>query len=244
MDMDTAATQGEVVSKRDLIVGTAIALTMGTGFSLLSSGMSLIVTFVPGVVFAWVAFVWLYTAKAKLPSGSAFLPPFFALLAVQFIHFAEEFTTGFGTEFPSLYGGAPYSDNLFVTFNMMSYAGFTLACIVAFTTKLRFLLVPALFFIMYGAIGNAIAHTWWSLYLRAYFPGLVTAQIYWIAGPLVLHRLLNRRKVEFTIIALFALVMIPLLTIFASPGATGSTRARHEDGCRTPACTRLSDAHR
>jgi len=179
--------------------------------------MSLIVTFVPGVVFSWLTYVWLFVKKTQLPSGSAFLPPFFALLAVQFIHFAEEFTTGFRTQFPSLYGGAPYSENLFVTFNMIAYFVFTLACILAFTKNLRFLLFPAVFFIIYGAIGNAISHTWWSLYLRSYFPGLVTAQLFWIGGPLVLYKLLGGRKVVFTIIIFFVLILIPLLTVFAQP---------------------------
>lgn len=206
----------EAWNKRDLVLGTAIALIMGTMFTILSSGMSLVVTFVPGIVLTWLAYVWLYVRKAKLPEVAQFLPHFFSLLAVQFVHFAEEFTTGFRIRFPELYGGAAYSADLFVTFNMVAYCLFSLSCILAFTKKLRFLLVPALFFVIYGAIGNAISHTWWSLYLRSYFPGLYTAQIFWIGGPLVLHRLVGWRP-AFTIMALFALVLVPLLTFFASP---------------------------
>ncbi len=214
--METAA-----LTRKDLVIGTVIALAMATVFTLISSGLSLIVTFVPGVVLTWLTYVRLYATKTRLPSGSRFLPAFFALLAVQFLHFSEEFTTGFRSEFPVLYGGAPYSEGLFVTFNMVAYCIFTLACILAFTKGLRFLLVPALFFIIYGAIGNAISHTWWSLQLRSYFPGLVTAQAYWIAGPLVLHRLLGGRKAVVATVVVFALVLIPLLTIFASPGSSG-----------------------
>jgi hypothetical protein len=36
-----------------------------------------------------------------------------------------------------------------------------------------------------SAIGHAISHTLWSLYLQVYFPGLVTAQISRILGPFV-----------------------------------------------------------
>jgi hypothetical protein len=217
--MEHQAISSNVVRTKDFVIGTVIALVMGTIFTLLSSGMSLIVTFVPGIMFSWILYAWLYVKKVALPTSAAFLPPFFALLAVQFIHFAEEFITGFSTKFPVLYRGMPYSAELFVTFNMVSYAVFALACILALTKNLRFLLIPALFFIMYGAIGNAIAHTWWSLYLRSYFPGLITAQIFWIAGPFVLYKLVGRRTVVFTVIMLFALVLIPLLTIFASSGA-------------------------
>jgi hypothetical protein len=206
-------------SKRDLAIGTAIALAMGTTFVLLSSGLSLIVTFVPGVLFAWLTYVWLYSRRTTLPSSSAFYPLFFSALAVQFLHFAEEFVTRFQTRFPSLYNGEPYSDDLFVVFNMVAYATFTLACILGFLKSLRFLLVPVLFFVVYGTIGNAIAHTWWSLYLQSYFPGFVTAQVYWLLGPLLLYRLLGSRKDVITIIMLFALVLIPVLTIFITrPG--------------------------
>jgi hypothetical protein len=220
--MEHQVISSNVVHTKDFVIGTVIALVMGTIFTLLSSGMSLIVTFVPGIIFSWLTYAWLFIKKTPLPTGSAFLPLFFALLAVQFIHFAEEFITGFRTQYPVLYGGMPYSDNLFVSFNMISYAIFSLACILAFTTKLRFLLIPALFFIIYGALGNAIAHTWWSLYLQSYFPGLITAQLFWIAGPFVLSKLVGRRKVVFLIILLFMLVLLPLLTIFASPDAISS----------------------
>lgn len=220
MILEAGRTHGEVLSKTDFIMGTMIALVMATAFTLLSSGLSLIVSFVPGIAVTWLTYVWLYIDKRQLPSGTAFLPVFFVALAVQFIHFAEEFTTGFRTSFPLLYGGTPYSADLFVTFNMVSYFIFTLACILVFTKGFRFLLVPAMFFIIYGAIGNAIAHTWWSLYLRAYFPGLVTAQIYWLVGPFLLYKLVGRPKVALLITALFAFVLIPLLTIFASSPTT------------------------
>ena len=213
------ATSSDMLRKKDVVVGTIIALAMGITFALLSSGLSLIVTFVPGVIVSWLTYVWLFVKKTRLPTGSAFLPVFFALLAVQFIHFAEEFTTEFRTAFPLLYGGGSYSANLFVTFNMIAYCVFALACILTFTRNIRFLLFPALFFIIYGAIGNAISHTWWSLYLRSYFPGLITAQLFWVAGPFVLYKLLGRRKAVFMIIILFVLVLVPLLTIWASPRA-------------------------
>lgn len=166
----------EILSKKDLIIGTVIILVMGTTFALLSSGMSLIVTFIPGLIFTWLTFVWLFMKKTKLPSSSEFFPYFFGLLAVQFLHFAEEFITGFRVKFPTLYGGTEYSENLFVAFNMLSYFIFTLACILAFTKKLRF---------------------------------------FWIAGPIVFYKLLGNRKEMFTIIVLFAVVLIALLIVFA-----------------------------
>ena len=213
--MENKTSLGNNLGKKDFIIGTVIALVLGTTFTLLSSGKSLLVTFVPGMAITWLTFAWLYKKQIQLPEGPKFMPWFFGALAVQFIHFAEEFTTGFRSQFPLLYGGTPYSDNLFVVFNMLSYFVFTLACILVFTKKLRFLLVPVMFYIIYGAIGNAISHTWWSLYLKSYFPGFVSAQLYWVLGPLVLYKLLGDRKAVTAIVILFALVLIPLLTVFS-----------------------------
>ena len=215
--MDAIATANEPLSKRDFIIGTVIALVMGIIFTSLSSGMSLIVTFIPGVVVTWLVFGWLYLKQTKLPLGSDFLPIFFMALSVQFIHFAEEFTTGFYTKFPLLYGGTPYSQNLFVIFNMTAYFIFTVASILVFTKNLRFLLIPALFYICYGAIGNSISHTWWSLYLKSYFPGLVTAQLYWIAGPVALNKILGNRRETMIVIVIFSIMLAVLLTVFATP---------------------------
>jgi hypothetical protein len=55
-----------------------------------------------------------------------------------------------------------------------------------------------------------------ALYLQTYFPGLVTAQLYWVVGPFVLSKLVGEPKVALMITALFALVLVPLLTFFAS----------------------------
>jgi Protein of unknown function with HXXEE motif len=210
---------GETLNRTDFMIGTIIAVALGVAFTLLSSGLSLIVTFVPGLVFTWLVYFWLYHKQTKLPAGASFMPLFFTTLAVQFLHFAEEHATGFRTQFPLLYGGLPYTDNLFVSFNMLSYFVFTVGCLLLFTRQLRFLLVPVLFFVIYGALGNAISHTWWSLYLRGYFPGLVTAQAYWVLGPLVLYRLVGERKPVIWISVLFAVTLILLLTLFAVPNA-------------------------
>ena len=50
--MERKAINSEILSKKDLLIGTIIAIFIGTMFTLLSSGMSLIVTFVPGIVLA------------------------------------------------------------------------------------------------------------------------------------------------------------------------------------------------
>ncbi len=207
------------IAKRDLVPGTLIALTMGICFWLVSHGASLKVTFIPGVVAAWLLFLWCYRSRLQLPTVNKLLPAFCCVLAVQFLHFAEEFATGFRTDFAELYGGAPYSNDAFVWVNMGAYAVMIVACVVALTTKLRFAMVPAMFFIFYGAIGNAIAHTWWSIMLGGYFPGLITAQVYWIAGPYLLYKLVGDRRVTAIAVVGFAVVLVPLLAFMANTSA-------------------------
>ena len=203
------------ITRRDVIAGTSIAVAMAIGFSLLSHGTSLVVTFVPAVVAAWLLFVWLHRARVPLPTVAAFLPAFLCVLAVQLLHFAEEYVTGFRTEFPALYGAAPFPESLFVGFNMVTYAVVAITCVVALTTTRRFLIMPALFFVLYGAIGNAVAHTWWSIQTHGYFPGFFTAQLHWIGGAWLLFLLVRDRRRTAVVIAAFALVLVPLLTIAA-----------------------------
>lgn len=208
----------DTLTKKDLAIGTVIATAMAATFGYLSSGLSLIVTFVPGLLFSWLIFVHVYWKQVALPSSATFVPLFFVGLAVQFLHFAEEYSTGFATRFPELYGGVAYSDRLFVSFNMLSYTIFTLACL-AFVKGHRFLLMPVLFFVVYGAIGNAVSHTWWSVWSQRYFPGLVSAQVYWIMGPLLLHALTKDRRVVGILMGCWAVVLVALLTWFAQPQA-------------------------
>ena len=212
---DRQSSDGRTVSKRDFAIGTIIAIAMATAFATLSHGRSLWVTFLPGLGFAWLVFAWMQVRRIELPRAEKFAPLFFAVLAIQFLHFAEEFMTGFRTFFPALYAGAPYGENLFVWFNMISYAAFTLACVLAFYKNLRFLLVPVLFFIIYGATGNAISHTWWAIDAGAYRPGLITAQAYWIAGPVLLHALLGSRLQTGAFLIAFAAILVPLIEMFA-----------------------------
>ena len=217
------ATTTWTLNKRDVGVGTVIVIAMCVTFSWLSSGASLLVTFLPGAAFAWLTLVYLYRNRQELPDTATFLPVYVLVLSIQFVHFAEEFVAGFRTDFPLLYGGQPYDASLFIIFNMIAYCVFAVASVLAFTKRLGFLLVPVLFFLMYGAIGNAIAHTCWSIMAHGYFPGLFTAQLYWIAGPWALNTLTGgrHRRLVIGLTVGLAVVMVPLLTIFADTTSLG-----------------------
>ena len=205
-----------VLTGMDFAIGTCIALVMATVFTSVGSGKSLLVTFIPGLAFAWLVFAWLYWRQLELPSTDNFVPAYFATLSIQFLHFAEEFANNFRTHFPMLYGGEPYTNTLFVIFNMIAYAAFTLACLLVFYGRLRFLMLPVLFFIVYGALGNAISHTWWQIYATGYFPGFYTALAYWLAGPWLLNKVTGDRRITAAVVVAFGLVLVSLLSGFAA----------------------------
>ncbi|MGI3212795.1 hypothetical protein ACROSR_16985 [Roseovarius tibetensis] len=200
------------LSRQDLGIGTAIALAMAAVF-VWAGGQALLSTFVPGLLVTWAIFLWMHLRQVALPEGRALYPLYFGVLAWQFLHFSEEFMTGFRERFPAFFGAEPFSTELFVGINMVSYFGFTIAFIAVFAGGRWFLLVPVLFFIVYGAIGNAISHTYWVILEGGYFPGFFTAQLYWVIGVLLLSCLVNSWRVAATATSGFAVLLVSVLTL-------------------------------
>ncbi|WGH76787.1 hypothetical protein P8625_06470 [Tenacibaculum tangerinum] len=205
--------ENQRLTKQDFLIGTIIAFALLIAFTLGSSGMSLIATFVPGLIFSWSLFAFLYFKKIDLPDFNIFLPVYLLTLGWQFIHFSEEFTTNFKELFPIAYGGQPYTNNTFVIFNMSAYFVFIVTPILVYFKGLKFLFIPILFFTVYGAMGNAISHTWWRIYYGEYFPGFYTAQLYWVLAPILLTMIIKSRKVTGIYIIVFSIVLLTTLTL-------------------------------
>jgi hypothetical protein len=207
---EEAQMNGSALTGRDLAIGTGIAGIMGWTFVAVG-GVPLAVTFVPGLIVTWGIFAWMWRHGVPLPPAETTYPLYFGALAWQFIHFCEEFITGFNAAFPPLFGSPGYGADLFVGINMFSYFVFTLAFILVFARGLRFLYVPVLFFAVYGVVGNAVAHVVWVAWERAYFPGFFTAPVYWLLGPLLLTRLTGSRRIAGVAIAAFAVLLVSVL---------------------------------
>ena len=208
---------GFQVSVPALIASALMALTAIALLSQLSHGESLLVTFVPAIVIAWLVLAHLQDRAAALPRADAVSPVFVAALAWQLLHFAEEFATGFWHAFPTLYGGDPYSQSEFVAFNMGAYALFSVAFVVAITRGITPLYLPPLFFAVYGGIGNAIAHVTWTVLHGAYFPGLVTGIGHAVVGPILLRTLwpAGGWKGVVTVVLAVIVIQVPLLIMTA-----------------------------
>lgn len=206
-------TFGKTLTRTQMWFALSAIAVMALTFTLLG-GLPLIVTFNVGLLVVATIVVLNHLGETAFPEAQSYYPIYFATLAWQFIHFIEEFMTGFREHFPALYGADAYSANLFVAINMISYAGFTLAGIAFLTKGIRFLIAPMLFFVVYGALGNAIAHTWWVIWLGKYFPGFYTAQVYWILGPMALAGLVGSQKRAVVFTVSFGFILIPVMTVF------------------------------
>jgi hypothetical protein len=202
----------ENVQRKDVAIGGVIAILMAATFTYVG-GKPLVVTFIPGLVIALGILIWFYVSQSPIPSGPSLYPLYFGALAWQFIHFTEEFVTGFRQAFFPLYGHAAISNDLLVGINMFSYFMFAVGFILAFRFRLRFLLLPAAFFIIYGVIGNAISHVWWVILAAGYFPGFLTALVYWIIGPVLLTAFLGSAKRAAIAIGCFAVILVPAITL-------------------------------
>lgn len=202
------------IDRRSFALGSCIAIVMAGLLMVLSSGPSLVVFEMPGLVAAWLVFAWMHFRQFELPSAGAVIPFFFIAMAVHFLHFAEQFTTGFADRFPLLYGGAPYSANQFVVFTMISAAISTLTCLAVYLRSATFLLVPVLFFAFSAIYGSAIAQTWWSFEVQGYFPGLITSLVNWLVGPILIAILLRDFRAAACVMVAIAVALIVCLAVF------------------------------
>ena len=204
------------LTKKDVLIGSAIAIFMGSVFIYIG-GTALLATFIPALLVAWLVFIGLYFKSVSLPKGTVFVPLFMVGIAWQFLHFTEEFSNHFSDLFPVLYGAPAFSHEKFIAINMISYFLFTLATVLVFAKGLRFLMIPVLFFVIGGALGNAIWHSWWVIWLNGYFPGFYTAQVYWVISFVLITALVKSKRAALAIILLLATLLVPSLTYLSSP---------------------------
>jgi len=166
---------------QEAILPGAMTLILVAVFTYLSPGLSLIVTFVPAIVLAYVCY--LLTSFQQMPEPSRVLPVYLIAFGVQFLHFAEEFTTEFYTRWPvEVFNAAPFELSTFVQINMVSYAAFALGA-VAIYRGIKGPMLIVWFFTLMGVIGNGILHPIYPVLATGefgYFPGLYTSVIYLI----------------------------------------------------------------
>ncbi len=182
----------DIKSIRDTIAPIFIALIAMTIWTLYSHGLSLIVTFDLGMLIA--LFMYFKFTRKSEGSYSSVAPFYFLALAVQFLHFSEEFVTGFYTRWPvEIFRAAPYDINSFLLVNMISYFFFTIAGI-AILKNIKFPILIAWFFIIMGVCIQAVQHTVYAIMVGGYFPGLYTSLICYILGPILIIKMVKASR--------------------------------------------------
>lgn len=174
-------------------VGAILATTFAALIVAKSSGLSLIVTFLPAVPIAFLCF-WLISWR-RGHNYQRILPVYLFAVAWQLLHFTEEYVTGFNSQFPAIVDSSPaYPLETFVIFNMVAYFMFILGAVFGLIGRYRLFLLPVWFFVIYGVCGNAIAHVVFAIMNNEYFPGLITAIAYFVIGPVLIKRLVEMPK--------------------------------------------------
>lgn len=182
----------DIKSVRDTIIPIIIAIITISIWTFLSHGLSLILTFDLGMLLAVVMY-FKFTHKAE-GSYSAVAPLYFLALALQFLHFAEEFVTGFYTRWPvEIFRSVPYDINSFLIVNMISYFFFLIAGI-AMLKNIKFPILIAWFFIIMGVCIQAVQHTVYAIMVGGYFPGLYTSLVCYILGPILIIKMVKAGK--------------------------------------------------
>ena len=110
-----------------------------------------------------------------------------AATAIQCVHFAEEWATGFHARFPALLGLEPMPLSFFVPFNLAWIAIWIVS--MPFLRLGRGIAFFAAWFLAIAGILNGIAHPMMAIASGGYFPGLLTSPFIGIAGVILWLRL-------------------------------------------------------
>jgi hypothetical protein len=162
------------VTSRDRIVGAvfvaaaAAAQQRWMGSAAAGLGAGLVISYL-----LWIAARWKNDPAAVLPMC-------LLAIAVQCLHFTEEYLTGFQRQFPKLIG-VEWSDARFVTFNMAWLAVFVLAALGVYR-RAPLAYLPVLFLALAGGVANGAGHLILCAAQGGYFPGAFTAPLCLLAG--------------------------------------------------------------
>ncbi len=172
----------------NLIIPAVIAIVSLITFFLVHPAQRL--SFAPVMVVAFACY--LRTSYRKMPRVERVLPVYLIALAIQFLHFTEEYVYGFHRRIAEVTAGMPPFDaDVFVAFNMIAYCLFLLAGLGMYKGMKSPMIIVWFFAVV--VLGNAVWHLLLTLRIGGYFPGLYTSLAGWVVGPILLQRLRERR---------------------------------------------------
>ena len=177
-----------MIQNKFILLNGFIALLMIIALYMVSKTLPSVLLFIPGVLISFL--IILINGNHLSDWDGSILTWYLLALALQFIHFTEEYLTNFVVRLPAIFGQAPYPESYWICFNMIAYCIFLLGGIAIYKKENNFLIIP-LFFIVVGIVFNGIAHVMLSVYTGGYFPGLYSAIIYLGMIPVFYKRMFN-----------------------------------------------------
>ena len=152
-----------------------------------SHGLSTIMTFGFSMILSYI--FYMLTNYKKMPDPERVLSLYLFALGIQFLHFIEEFITGFYTRFPTeIFHSIPFTANEFVVSQMILFFLLILGAIAIFKGW-KIPMIFAWFLVIMLQFINAIQHPIYAFIVKGYFPGLYTSLPGWILGPVLFKRL-------------------------------------------------------
>ncbi len=165
-----------------LFVAAAIFLNLRfMGFAIMGLNFGLVIAYL----------VWLFVSTDLTLEHNKLGSIYILAIAIQCIHFGEEYFMDFHIRFPGLFG-YHWSDKLFVSFNLIWLFVFVLAA-WGVLNQIRMAYLVVWFFALFGSVGNGIAHPVLSIIQGGYFPGLITSFAHLIMGILLIKELVKVR---------------------------------------------------
>ena len=147
--MHTTPTRHPPLTRRDRITAAALILLVAIAQQIFMGPAVAMIT--AGLVASY--FLWAFTDWHAAPSK--ILPLYVLAIAVQVLHVAEEYSSGFQRKFPQLLG-YQWTDARFLAFNALWIAIFVLAALVIRRTAIAYLMV--IFLALAGGVANGAGH--------------------------------------------------------------------------------------
>lgn len=181
-----------IIHIAEFLIPGLFATAFITVYAVKSQGLSTILTF--GISMGVSYVLYLLTCYQRMPAAGRVLSLYLFALAIQMIHFIEEFVTGFHVRFPvEIYHSAPFQANEFVISQMALYALLIVAAIGIFK-QWKIPMIMAWFLIIMLLIVNAVQHPVYVVMVGGYFPGLYTSIAGWILGPVLFIRMWEAKR--------------------------------------------------
>jgi hypothetical protein len=187
-----AFTSARLSRIRDALVPGIFAAAFIGAYALNSKGLSTILTFGASMAAAYA--LYLLSSFRRMPEPERLLPAYLLAVALELLHFAEEYATGFHTRFPvEIYHAEPFSATLFFLSQTALFSLLVLAGIGVFK-RWKAPMVLVWFLVVMLEFVNAVQHPIYAFMVKGYFPGLFTSVQGWIMGPILLRRIWVTRK--------------------------------------------------